>query len=138
MVEKNWLNDLNKSKKEIKENFNNLNNDVLKDKLNNLISSEKEKYFVEKPSMATRQCSMKVIESLNNLMSNLVGGSADLSGSNNTKTSNSVILNSKNYGGNYIHFGVREHGMAGIMNGIALYHNLIPYGGTFCNFFRLL
>ena len=81
--------------KEIKENFNNLNNQVLKDKLNNLISSEKEKYFVEKPSMATRQCSMKVIESLNNLMSNLVGGSADLSGSNNTKTSNSVILNSK-------------------------------------------
>ena len=45
-------------------------------------------------------------------MSNLVGGSADLSGSNNTKTSNSIILNSKNYGGNYIHFGVREHGMA--------------------------
>ena len=134
MVEKNWLNDLNKSKKEIKENFNNLNNEVLKDKLNNLISSEKEKYFVEKPSMATRQCSMKVIESLNNLMSNLVGGSADLSGSNNTKTSNSVILNSKNYGGNYIHFGVREHGMAGIMNGIALYHNLIPYGGTFLIF----
>tara|TARA_Y100000591_G_scaffold82727_1_gene69703 strand:+ start:548 stop:2530 length:1983 start_codon:yes stop_codon:yes gene_type:complete len=134
MVEKNWLNDLNKSKKEIKENFNNLNNEVLKDKLNNLISSEKEKYFVEKPSMATRQCSMKVIESLNSLMSNLVGGSADLSGSNNTKTSNSVILNSKNYGGNYIHFGVREHGMAGIMNGIALYHNLIPYGGTFLIF----
>ena len=54
--------------------------------------------------MATRQCSMKVIDSLNNLMSNLIGGSADLSGSNNTKTSNSVILNSNNYGGNYIHF----------------------------------
>lgn len=134
MVEKNWLSDLNKSKKEIKENFNNLNNKILKDKLNDLISSEKEKYFNEKPSMATRQCSMKVIESLNNLMSNLVGGSADLSGSNNTKTSNSIILNSKNYGGNYIHFGVREHGMAGIMNGIALYHNLIPYGGTFLIF----
>ena len=134
MIEKSWLNDLNKSKKKIKENFNNLNNEILKDKLNDLISSEKEKYFIEKPSMATRQCSMKVIESLNNLMSNLVGGSADLSGSNNTKTSNSVILNSKNYGGNYIHFGVREHGMAGIMNGIALYHNLIPYGGTFLIF----
>ncbi len=134
MVEKNWLNDLNKSKKEIKENFNNFNNAIFRDKLNNLISLEKEKYFKEKPSMATRQCSMKVIESLNNLIPNLVGGSADLSGSNNTKTSNSVILNSKNYGGNYIHFGVREHGMAGIMNGIALYHNLIPYGGTFLIF----
>ncbi|MEC8074369.1 MAG: transketolase, partial [Pseudomonadota bacterium] len=132
--EKNWLDDLNKSKKEIKENFNNVNNAIFKDKLNSLISSEKEKYFKEKPSMATRQCSMKVIDSLNNLMSNLIGGSADLSGSNNTKTSNSVILNSNNYGGNYIHFGVREHGMAGIMNGIALYHNLIPYGGTFLIF----
>ena len=51
-------------------------------------------------------------------MPNLVGGSADLSGSNNTKTSNSNILNSKNYGGNYIHFGVREHGMAAAMNGM--------------------
>ena len=134
IVEKNWLNELNKSKKEIKENFNILNNTIFRDKLNNLISLEKEKYFKEKPSMATRQCSMKVIESLNNLIPNLIGGSADLSGSNNTKTSNSSILNSKNYGGNYIHFGVREHGMAGIMNGIALYHNLIPYGGTFLIF----
>ena len=62
---------------------------------------------------------MKVIEKLNNLIPNLVGGSADLSGSNNTKTSNSLVLNSKNYGGNYIHFGVREHGMAAAMNGIA-------------------
>jgi transketolase len=134
IVEKNWLNELNKSKKEIKENFNILNNTIFRDKLNNLISLEKEKYFKEKPPMATRQCSMKVIESLNNLIPNLIGGSADLSGSNNTKTSNSSILNSKNYGGNYIHFGVREHGMAGIMNGIALYHNLIPYGGTFLIF----
>ena len=77
---------------------------------------------------------MKVIEVLNNLIPNLVGGSADLSGSNNTKTSNSLILNSKNYGGNYIHYGVREHAMAAAMNGIALYHNLIPYGGTFLIF----
>ena len=74
-----------------------------------------------------------MIEALNNFI-NLIGGSADLSGSNNTKTGNSVILNSKNYGGNYIHFGVREHAMAAAMNGIALYHNLIPYGGTFLIF----
>ncbi len=134
IIEKNWLNDLNKSKPQIKENFNDLNNTVLRDKLSKLVASEKEKYFREKPAMATRQCSMKVIEALNNLMPNLVGGSADLSGSNNTKTSNSIILNSKNYGGNYIHFGVREHGMAAAMNGIALYHNLIPYGGTFLIF----
>ncbi len=134
ILEKDWLNELNKSKPEIKEKFNNLNNRIFKNELNNLIASEKEKYYQEKPFMATRQCSMKAIEAINNLIPNLIGGSADLSGSNNTKTSNSIILNSKNYGGNYIHFGVREHGMAAAMNGIALYHNLIPYGGTFLIF----
>ena len=133
-LEKDWLKELNKSKANIKENFNQFNNKIYRDKLNELITLEKEKYFKEKPEMATRQCSMKVIELLNNLMPNLVGGSADLSGSNNTKTSNSIIFNSKNYGGNYIHYGVREHGMAAAMNGIALYHNLIPYGGTFLIF----
>ena len=133
-LEKNWLDELNKSKSEIKKNFNHFNNTILRDKLNNLINSEKEKYFKDKTAMATRQSSMKVIEALNGLMPNLIGGSADLSGSNNTKTSNSVIINSKNYGGNYIHYGVREHGMAAAMNGIALYHNLVPYGGTFLIF----
>jgi len=133
-LEKNWLKELNKSKSNIKENFNRLNNRVFRDELNKIITSEKQKYFKEKPVMATRQCSMNVIETLNNLLPNIIGGSADLSGSNNTKTSNSIILNSKNYGGNYIHFGVREHGMAAAMNGIALYHNLIPYGGTFLIF----
>ena len=134
LLEKNWLKELNNSKADVKENFNKLNNNIFKDKLNELINSEKEKYFKDKPSMATRQCSMKVIEVLNNLLPNLVGGSADLSGSNNTKTHNSLIISSKNYGGNYIHYGVREHGMAAAMNGIALYHNLIPYGGTFLIF----
>ncbi len=134
VLEQNWLDELNKSKVSIKENFNRLNNKLFRDELNELVTSEKEKYYREKPAMATRQSSMKVIEALNKLLPNLIGGSADLSGSNNTKTSNSVILNSKNYGGNYIHFGVREHAMAAAMNGIALYHNLIPYGGTFLIF----
>ncbi len=133
-LEKNWLEELNKSKKGIKENFNYFNNTIFRDDLSNLINTEKEKYFKDKIPSATRQCSMKVIEALNGLLPNLIGGSADLSGSNNTKASNSVVLNSKNYGGNYIHFGVREHGMAAVMNGIALYHNLIPYGGTFLIF----
>ncbi len=134
MLEKNWTSELNKSKKNIKENFNKLNNKIYKNELNELINKEKEKFFRDKPSMATRQSSMKVIETLNDFMPNLVGGSADLSGSNNTKTPNSIIVNAKNYGGNYIHYGVREHGMAAAMNGIALYHNLIPYGGTFLIF----
>ena len=77
---------------------------------------------------------MASIESISTLLPQLIGGSADLSGSNNTKTNNSKIINSKNFDGNYIHYGVREHGMSAIMNGMALYGGLIPYGGTFLIF----
>jgi transketolase len=65
---------------------------------------------------------------------NLIGGSADLAGSNNTKTKDHKIIKPGNFSGNYIHYGVREHAMCGIMNGIALHSNLIPYGGTFLIF----
>ena len=96
---------------------------------------KKKEYFLEKPTLATRQCSMKVIESITNVLPNLIGGSADLSGSNNTKKpQNSKVINAKNFSGNYIHYGVREHAMAAAMNGMALYHNLIPFGGTFLIF----
>jgi transketolase len=77
---------------------------------------------------------MTAIEKISALFPQLIGGSADLSGSNNTKTNNSKIINSKNFNGNYIHYGVREHGMAAIMNGLALYGGIIPYGGTFLIF----
>ena len=84
--------------------------------------------------MATRQCSAAAIESISSILPQLIGGSADLSGSNNTKTNLSKVINSKNFNGNYLHYGVREHGMAAVMNGIALYSGLIPYGGTFLIF----
>ena len=64
----------------------------------------------------------------------LIGGSADLAGSNNTKTKDHKIIKPGNFSGNYIHYGVREHAMCGIMNGIALHSSLIPYGGTFLIF----
>ena len=64
----------------------------------------------------------------------LIGGSADLSGSNNTKTDSHKIIKPGNFDGNYIHYGVREHAMCGIMNGLALHSKLIPYGGTFLIF----
>ena len=67
-------------------------------------------------------------------MPNLIGGSADLSGSNNTKTHKHKIIKPGNFKGNYIHYGVREHAMCGIMNGLSLHSNLIPYGGTFLIF----
>ena len=77
---------------------------------------------------------MATIEKISTFLPQLIGGSADLSGSNNTKTKNSKIINSKNFDGNYIHYGVREHGMSAIMNGLALYGGIIPYGGTFLIF----
>ena len=64
----------------------------------------------------------------------MVGGSADLTGSNNTKVAASTVLGSANYGGNYINYGVREHAMAAVMNGIALHGGLLPYAGTFLQF----
>jgi transketolase len=134
LLEKKWQEIFNKKNSKIKINlYKNYINSDLKN-LEDLIEKEKTKYFETKPSLATRQCSMMAIESISALLSQLIGGSADLSGSNNTKTNNSKIINSKNFDGNYIHYGVREHGMAAVMNGLALYGGIIPYGGTFLIF----
>ena len=129
-LEKEWKQSLIKKNSNIIKEFENINLQDLEKK----ILKEKEKYFESKPSMATRQCSSSVIEIVSNILPQLIGGSADLSGSNNTKTQNSKVINSKNFNGNYIHYGVREHGMAAVMNGLALYSNIIPYGGTFLIF----
>ena len=102
--------------------------------LDKILADEKLKFSQSKPKMATRQCSSSIIEIISDVLPELVGGSADLSGSNNTKTGKSKIINSKNFLGNYIHYGVREHAMAGVMNGLALYGGLIPFGGTFLIF----
>ena len=133
-LEKKWQDNINKKNHKNMKDFEKIFiNSELED-LENLIEKEKLKYFNNKPNLATRQCSMASIESISNILPQLIGGSADLSGSNNTKTNNSKIINSKNFDGNYIHYGVREHGMSAIMNGLALYGGLIPYGGTFLIF----
>ena len=132
-LEKKWQEVIEKNSKiknDLEKNY--LKSDL--EQLESLIEKEKTKYFNSKPSLATRQCSMAAIETISNLLPQLIGGSADLSGSNNTKTNNSKIINFKNFDGNYIHYGVREHGMASVMNGLALYGGLIPYGGTFLIF----
>ena len=134
LLEKKWLETVSKKDSKIKLELEKtyINSDL--SKLEQVIEKEKTKYFESKPSLATRQCSMAAIESISAILPQLIGGSADLSGSNNTKTNNSKIINSKNFNGNYIHYGVREHGMAATMNGLALYGGLIPYGGTFLIF----
>ena len=134
LLEKKWQDSVNKKNPKIKSELekNYINSNL--NELEQLIKKEKKKYFDSKPSLATRQCSMAVIESISKIFPQLIGGSADLSGSNNTKTNNSKIINAKSFDGNYIHYGVREHGMAAVMNGLALYGGFIPYGGTFLIF----
>ena len=133
-LEEKWKQTLSKKDSKIKSELENIYIRSNIDALENLIKKEKTKYFESKPSMATRQCSSAAIESISSILPQLIGGSADLSGSNNTKTKNSKVINSKNFDGNYIHYGVREHGMSAVMNGLALYGGLIPYGGTFLIF----
>ena len=119
-----------KIKSELEKNY--INSDLRE--LRKLIEKEKTKYFESKPSLATRQCSWQLLKVSLLYFLNLLVVQQILSGSNNTKTNNSKIINSKNFNGNYIHYGVREHGMAAVMNGLALYGGLIPYGGTFLIF----
>tara|TARA_A100001011_G_scaffold397680_1_gene499468 strand:- start:422 stop:2323 length:1902 start_codon:yes stop_codon:yes gene_type:complete len=101
--------------------------------LKNLIKKVKNDYLKNSQPIATRKSSEMFLDILTKLP-NVIGGSADLAGSNNTKTNNHKIIKPDNFSGNYIHYGVREHAMCGIMNGIALHSNLIPYGGTFLIF----
>ena len=81
-------------------------------------------------AMATRKSSQKILNELAKKIPQLIGGSADLAGSNNTKTDNHKIIKPGMFDGNYIHYGVREHAMAGVMNGLALYGCLIPVSYT--------
>ena len=133
-LELKWLELINKKNPKIKSEISKVFEKFDFAGLEKLIFEEKERNYEAKPSLATRQCSMATIEKISTFLPQLIGGSADLSGSNNTKTNNSKIINSKNFNGNYIHYGVREHGMAAVMNGLALYGGLIPYGGTFLIF----
>ena len=94
----------------------------------------KRKVAEERPTLATRQSSQKVLEVLTPALPELVGGSADLTGSNGTKAGNQPVVRHDDFGGSYIHFGVREHAMAAAMNGMALHRGVIPYGGTFLIF----
>jgi len=134
LIEEDWKKNLNKKNPKIKLELEKMIEGFKDENLESVIKSEKLKHLSSKPIMATRQCSSDVIEIISNILPELIGGSADLSGSNNTKTKNSKVISSKSFGGNYIHYGVREHGMASIMNGLALYGGLIPYGGTFLIF----
>ena len=107
-------------------------NNLLKQNNFSIMKFKKEYLKTLKP-LATRKCSEMFLDIISNSKL-LIGGSADLSGSNNTMTKNHKIIKPGEFTGNYIHYGVREHAMCGIMNGLSLHSNLIPYGGTFLIF----
>ena len=98
------------------------------------IADYKKKLAADKPKVATRKSSEMALEVINGVVVETIGGSADLSGSNNTKTSQTKPVTPGGFAGRYIHYGIREHGMAAAMNGMALHGGVIPYSGTFLVF----
>ncbi|MEJ1999806.1 MAG: transketolase [Maritimibacter sp.] len=100
-------------------------------KLSAVIKALKKQISEEQPKVATRSSSQMVLEVVNPIMPETFGGSADLTGSNNTLTGDLGTFDETNRKGRYVYYGIREHGMAAAMNGIALHGGLRPYGGTF-------
>ncbi len=103
-------------------------------RLSAAIKAVKKKAAAERPKVATRKASENVLAAINPVMPETIGGSADLTGSNNTRTPDLGVFSPSNRKGRYIHYGIREHGMAAAMNGLALHGGIRPYGGTFMAF----
>jgi transketolase len=106
----------------------------LPDNIESDLANLKKQIHEAMPNEATRSSFGKVMELLTKSMPELIGGSADLTGSNCTKYKHMEVINSSNYSGSYVHYGVREHAMAACMNGMALHGGILPYGGTFLVF----
>jgi transketolase len=103
-------------------------------RLGDAIAEYKARLSAEAPRLATRKASEMALEVVNATLPNMIGGSADLTGSNLTRTKGMTPASRDSYGGDYIHYGIREHGMAAAMNGIALHGGFVAYGGTFLVF----
>ncbi|MGL4319323.1 MAG: transketolase family protein, partial [Paracoccaceae bacterium] len=103
-------------------------------KLANAIKAVKKQAVADAPKLATRAASEKVLTAINPIIPETIGGSADLTGSNNTKTADLGVFSAEDRKGRYIYFGIREHGMAAAMNGMVLHGGVRPYGGTFMCF----
>ena len=102
--------------------------------LDDAIIAYKAKLAADRPKVATRKSSEMALEVINAVVPETVGGSADLTGSNNTKTSQTKAISAGAYGNRYVHYGIRELGMAAALNGLALHGGVIPYSGTFLCF----
>ncbi|HYI72732.1 MAG TPA: transketolase [Skermanella sp.] len=130
----NWEARLNSAGDSARTSFNNAFSGDMPPDFDALIDGFKAKVSAEKPKLATRVASGNVLDVLVPAVPELIGGSADLTPSNNTRVKNTGAVQRDNFNGRYVHFGVREHGMAAAMNGMALHGGIIPYGGTFMTF----
>jgi transketolase len=108
--------------------------DLPKQALTDAVKAVKDKLTAEPKNIATRSASEFALEGLVPAVPEMVGGSADLTGSNNTRTKAMKAMSAADYGARFIHYGIREHGMAAAMNGMALHGGIIPYSGTFLVF----
>ena len=129
-----WQDRLNALEAPARETFNRVMAGGLPEDWTNALDDFKHRVAEEQPKMATRQASKATLDVLTKAIPEMVGGSADLTGSNLTLADGMTAVTAANFDGRYIYYGVREHGMAAAMNGIALHGGLIPYGGTFLIF----
>ncbi|MGS4887834.1 transketolase [Roseibium sp. MB-4] len=131
---KDWQKRFNDADTETRAEFERRNRGDLPAGFEQAVLDYKKKLAEEQPTMATRKASEAVLGIINGVIPETIGGSADLTGSNNTKTAQTNPVTPEDFSGRYIHYGIREHGMAAAMNGMALHGGLIPYSGGFLIF----
>jgi len=130
-----WRDHLNAAPAERRAEFERrIGGELPTEKVATAVRAVKEKLAAAPKEVATRVASEGALEALTAVVPEMVGGSADLTGSNNTRPKGMTVLSAADYGGRFIHYGVREHGMAAAMNGMALHGGVIPYSGTFLVF----
>ncbi|MBO6784371.1 MAG: transketolase [Alphaproteobacteria bacterium] len=117
-----------------KDAFSAANAGALPSGLAEAVNAHKKAVSGEAPKWATRKASQEALEAITPVVETMIGGSADLTGSNNTKAAGMEPIAPGDYAGRYVYYGVREHGMAAAMNGMALHGGFIPYSGTFLTF----
>ena len=133
-VRKAWEQRLAACSAEIKNRFNRVNDGDLPTRFDDAVLEFKHHLAKEMPNWATRKASEEVLKIIVPQVPEMIGGSADLTGSNNTRTPDQNAISNNDFSGNFIHWGVREHGMGAAMNGLALHGGFIPYSGTFLVF----
>ena len=129
-----WADRVQQAPDKLRQEFERRNEGKLPKNWRSAIAAARTEFINDGKELATRQASGAVLNHLSNAIPELLGGSADLTPSNNTKAKTQIEIKPGEFKGSYVHYGVREHGMAAAMNGIALHGGLIPYGGTFLCF----